>query len=86
MGRESSIVGGLTRITGPVAFFSAFLNNAPIVAMMTPAVLDWAKRVEFRYIEHSSERTEKKSSKIAKRSLNLYNEEAGIQRRHPLNG
>jgi di/tricarboxylate transporter len=45
MGRESSIVGGLTRITGPVAFFSAFLNNAPIVAMMTPAVLDWAKRV-----------------------------------------
>lgn len=46
MGRESSIMGGLARITAPVAFFSAFLNNAPIVAMMTPAVLDWAKRVQ----------------------------------------
>jgi len=45
MGRESSMMGGLTRITVPVAFFSAFLNNAPIVAMMTPAVLDWGKRV-----------------------------------------
>jgi len=45
MGRESSLVGGLSRITAPVAFFSAFLNNAPIVAMMTPAVLDWSKRV-----------------------------------------
>lgn len=45
MGRESSVMGGLARITGPVAFFSAFLNNAPIVAMMTPAVLDWSKRV-----------------------------------------
>jgi len=46
MAGESSLVGGITRITGPVAFFSAFLNNAPIVAMMTPAVLDWGKRVQ----------------------------------------
>jgi di/tricarboxylate transporter len=36
--------GGLARICPPVAFFSAFLNNAPIVAMMTPSVLDWARR------------------------------------------
>ena len=45
MGRESSLTGGLVRITVPVAAFSAFLNNAPIVAMMTPAVIDWGKRV-----------------------------------------
>jgi len=45
MGRESSVAGGITRITAPVAFLSAFLNNAPIVAMMTPAVIDWARRV-----------------------------------------
>ncbi len=35
---------GLLRICPPVAFFSAFLNNAPIVAMMTPSVLEWARR------------------------------------------
>ena len=37
---------GLARICPPVATLSAFLNNAPIVAMMTPAVLDWARRVD----------------------------------------
>ncbi len=36
--------GGLIRISAPVAVLSAFLNNAPIVAMMTPTVIDWAKR------------------------------------------
>lgn len=46
MGRESSLTGALVRITVPVAAFSAFLNNAPIVAMMTPAVMDWSKRVQ----------------------------------------
>ena len=35
---------GLIRLCGPVAFFSAFLNNAPIVAMMTPTVSTWAHR------------------------------------------
>ncbi len=35
---------GLARICAPVAAFSAFLNNAPIVAMMTPVVIDWARR------------------------------------------
>ncbi len=35
---------GLVRLCGPVAFFSAFLNNAPIVAMMTPTVTAWAQR------------------------------------------
>jgi di/tricarboxylate transporter len=35
---------GLARICPPVAGMSAFLNNAPIVAMMTPVVLDWSQR------------------------------------------
>ncbi len=36
---------GILRISGPVAIFSAFLNNAPIVAMMTPAVSGWSRRL-----------------------------------------
>ena len=36
--------GGLARLCSPVAALSAFLNNAPIVAMMTPTVIDWARR------------------------------------------
>ena len=35
---------GALRISAPVAALSAFLNNAPIVAMMTPVVIDWARR------------------------------------------
>jgi len=35
---------GLARICSPVALMSAFLNNAPIVAMMTPTVIDWSRR------------------------------------------
>ena len=37
-------VAGALRITAPVATLSAFLNNAPIVAMMTPSVIEWARR------------------------------------------
>ena len=32
------------RMTIPVAALSGFLNNTPIVAMMTPTVIDWARR------------------------------------------
>jgi di/tricarboxylate transporter len=35
---------GVLRISVPVAGLSAFLNNTPIVAMMTPLVIDWARR------------------------------------------
>jgi di/tricarboxylate transporter len=42
--RTRSERGGLSRICPPVAALSAFLNNAPIVAMMTPTVIDWARR------------------------------------------
>ena len=44
MDRTRSERGGLARICPPVAVLSAFLNNAPIVAMMTPTVIDWARR------------------------------------------
>ncbi len=43
-GRARHERGGLARICPPVAALSAFLNNAPIVAMMTPVVIDWARR------------------------------------------
>jgi di/tricarboxylate transporter len=43
-GRARSERGALARLTPPLALLSAFLNNAPIVAMMTPTVIDWARR------------------------------------------
>jgi di/tricarboxylate transporter len=42
--RAQGEAGGLARICPPVALMSAFLNNAPIVAMMTPVVIDWTRR------------------------------------------
>lgn len=39
-----SEAAGLARMTGPVSVLSAFLNNAPIVAMMTPVIGDWGRR------------------------------------------
>jgi len=44
LARARGVGSGLLRIGPPVAFFSAFLNNAPIVAMMTPTIGDWARR------------------------------------------
>ena len=35
---------GTVRLIVPVMGLSAFLNSAPIVAMMTPGVIDWARR------------------------------------------
>lgn len=43
LGKPGSLVGAQVRLMMPVAFFSAFLNNTPIVAMLVPAVRDWAK-------------------------------------------
>ncbi len=43
-GRTTTERRGLLRLVPPLAAMSAFLNNAPIVAMMTPAVIDWARR------------------------------------------
>lgn len=44
LGRFSGMRRSMIRMTVPVAALSAFLNNAPIVAMMTPTVIDWARR------------------------------------------
>jgi di/tricarboxylate transporter len=38
---------GIARMCPPVALFSAFLNNAPIVAMMSPVITGWAGRHGF---------------------------------------
>jgi di/tricarboxylate transporter len=43
-GRARHEFTGLARMCPPLAAMSAFLNNAPIVAMMTPVVIDWARR------------------------------------------
>jgi di/tricarboxylate transporter len=44
-GRTKSPRVGLYRLTIPVAIMSAFLNNTPIVAMLIPAVRDFARQV-----------------------------------------
>ena len=44
LGRSRAVRLSLLRMALPVAGLSAFLNNAPIVAMMTPTVIDWARR------------------------------------------
>ena len=44
LGRPRSIAAALLRLMVPVAALSAFLNNTPVVAMMVPAVEDWARR------------------------------------------
>jgi len=44
LGPARSESAGLARICSPVAVLSAFLNNAPIVAMMTPVIGDWGRR------------------------------------------
>ncbi len=43
-GRAKSELAGMTRTLPVLAGLSAFLNNAPIVAMMTPLVIDWCRR------------------------------------------
>jgi len=47
LGRPKSVFGGQARIMGPVAGMSAFLNNTPVVAMMIPAISEWAKKMRF---------------------------------------
>jgi di/tricarboxylate transporter len=43
LGRPKSYLGAVTRLMIPTAAMSAFMNNTPLVAMMIPAVSDWAK-------------------------------------------
>jgi di/tricarboxylate transporter len=44
LGPARNEAAGLARMTAPVSVLSAFLNNAPIVAMMTPVIGDWSRR------------------------------------------
>ena len=44
LGRPRSLVGAQLRVMVPVAGFSAFVNNTPVVAMLMPIVIDWARR------------------------------------------
>lgn len=44
LGNSSDLRVGQIRTMGPVAVMSAFLNNTPVVALMLPIVLDWAKK------------------------------------------
>jgi di/tricarboxylate transporter len=43
-GRPKTLMGALARLTFPTAFLSAFMNNTPLVAMLIPPVIDFAKR------------------------------------------
>lgn len=45
LGAPRSERHALIRMTLPVSFFSAFLNNTAVVAMFLPAVQDWCKRL-----------------------------------------
>ncbi|TQV84705.1 SLC13 family permease [Exilibacterium tricleocarpae] len=47
LGRPGSVAGAQLRLMAPVAALSTVLNNTPVVAMMVPAVENWAKRIGF---------------------------------------
>jgi len=44
LGRPKSLNSAQLRLMLPVAVVSAFMNNTPVVAVMIPAVKDWARR------------------------------------------
>lgn len=45
LGRPATVRGALVQLLAPVISASAFLNNTPLVAMLIPAVSDWARRL-----------------------------------------
>jgi len=46
LGQPSSVSNAQLRIMAPVAALSAFLNNTPVVAMLIPAINDWARKYQ----------------------------------------
>lgn len=46
---KDSIVWILVKFTVPVAMFSAFLANIPLVAMMIPPIIEYSKKVLFHF-------------------------------------
>ncbi len=47
LGRSKSLPVAQARLMAPVAAMSSVVNNTPVVAMMIPAVMSWAKRYQF---------------------------------------
>lgn len=47
LGRPRSVPAAQTRLMAPVISVSAFLNNTPVVAMLIPAVKEWASQTGF---------------------------------------
>lgn len=45
LGRPKSVRAAQLRMMGPTAAVSAFLNNTPLVAIMIPAVREWARNL-----------------------------------------
>ncbi len=43
-GRSRTVAGATWRMTAPTAALSALVNNTPVVAMLIPAVNEWAKK------------------------------------------
>ncbi len=46
LGRPASLLRAQVRLTLPVTVASALINNTPVVAMMTPAVTEWARQLK----------------------------------------
>lgn len=46
LGKPQHERAAIVRVMTPVWLMSAFLNNTPVVAMMIPAVQDWARRLK----------------------------------------
>ncbi len=44
LGRPRGLTSAQLRVMAPVALVSAFLNNTPVVAIMIPAIVDWARK------------------------------------------
>jgi len=45
LGRPTRLAAAQARMMIPAAFMSSFMNNTPLVAMLVPVVLDWAKKL-----------------------------------------
>jgi len=45
LGRPTTELGAQARLIFPVVLSSVFLNNTPIVAMLTPVVLEWTRSI-----------------------------------------
>lgn len=46
LGRPASLLRAQIRLTLPVTVASALVNNTPVVAMLTPAVAEWARQMK----------------------------------------